>query len=45
MTVFDILRGLKEADNDAQSICSQAINDYSPYIKVPKLLIGLDIGK
>jgi DNA-binding response regulator len=33
MTVFDILRGLKEADNDAQSICSQAINDYSPYIK------------
>ena len=33
MTVFDILRGLKEADDDALSICSQAINDYSPYIK------------
>ena len=45
MTVFDILRGLKEADNDAQSICSQAINDYSPYIKSAQATDRLGYGK
>lgn len=45
MTVFDILRGLKEADDDALSICSQAINDYSPYIKSAQATDRLGYGK
>lgn len=32
MTVFDILKGLKEADDNTQGIRSQAIGDYSTYI-------------
>ena len=45
MTVFDILKGLRETDNDAQSISSQAVNDYSPYIKSAQATDRLGYGK
>ena len=45
MTIFDILEGLKEADDNTQSIQSQAISDYSPYIKSAQATDRLGYGK
>lgn len=45
MTIFDILKGLKEADDNTQSIQSQAISDYSPYIKSAQATDRLGYGK
>ena len=45
MTIFDILKGLKETDDNTQSIQSQAISDYSPYIKSAQATDRLGYGK
>ena len=45
MTIFDILKGLKEADDNTQSIRSQATSDYSPYIKSAQATDRLGYGK
>ena len=45
MTVFDILKGLKEADDNTQGIRSQAIGDYSTYIKSAQATDRLGYGK
>ena len=45
MTVFDILKGLKEADDNTQGIRSQAMGGYSPYIKSAQAIDRLGYGR
>lgn len=45
MTFSDILKGLKEADDNIQGIRSQAMGDYSPYIKSAQAIDRLGYGR